>query len=104
MDAQRFADLLSDFVEIRTNYSGRGMNGKTCVGAIVGTEAHARALIIDLLAGAVDDDEREDSAKILRSGKINGMGKDYIFYFPGTSVEEAPAALPPFESREAECA
>lgn len=100
MDANRFAELLEDLdLDVTTDYSGRGMYGKKCVGFTVDDDREVHRAIIDLLVGC-DDDEREDLGKILRGGRVDSMGRSTIFYFPRVSVEVAANAVEYAESSE----
>lgn len=74
--------------EVRTNYSGRGMFGATCVGVEVASQKDATELIVDVLIEARSDDDREAFGSILKRGVFDSMGLGLIFYFPGVTVEE----------------
>ena len=67
---------------LRINFSGRYMYGKSCVGIVGDSMAPIR--LIDYLRTT-----EMDLAKMLLSttGLQDGFGRQFVFYWPGVSVE-----------------
>lgn len=57
--------------EVREDYSGRGMFGKTCCG-----------IDCDNADAAIE----EAASRGLRGAKVDGMGKGFIVYWPSVSA------------------
>lgn len=83
--AEDFLEKFEIYNAVRTNYSGRGMYGKECVGFVVGySEVGLAGLAI---AYAFDGDLME-AAEILQNASTDSMGFDTIVYFRGLSVDD----------------
>lgn len=74
---------------VRTNYSGRGMYGKECVGFVVKQDelltlgaAITLALVRDA-DGNYSDVELGTLASLMMKTRTDNMGYDTIVYFPG---------------------
>jgi hypothetical protein len=94
------ADLLGeagvDEDQVRWDYSGRGMYGRTCFG-FTGNQRNlvAFALGLGYESRAQEDDPSEeveftqgDAISFLAAVRTDSMGLDTIFYFPGVEVEQ----------------
>lgn len=81
MDSQKLIDILENAgLEVRPNYSGRGMYGEQCVGFVV-EESQLLRTVAELVFFA--DDDREQVAKLFRRARTDSMGRDSIIvYFP----------------------
>lgn len=79
-DAAYKADIDPDR-DLRTNYSGRGMYGRECVG-IVGFVEDLVSFVIEM------SDLSPDAFAWLPSVKSDNMGKRTIFYWPNVQVGE----------------
>lgn len=88
---------------IRTDYSGRGMYGRRCVGFVIDTSDTLAlgAAIATFVAKHVEDDLHMDHAfeieTLIRRATTDNMGFQIIIYFPGVTlavedVETAEAA------------
>lgn len=64
------------------SYSGRGMMGRQCVGAVVEAVTPALADIIDVCSGV------EEAAEIVRAVRTDGMGTQSIIYWPRVEWRE----------------
>lgn len=88
---ERAIEYLDD-VEIRDDYSGRGMYGKTCFG-ITGTILDYGKFVANLIYEAdVDPDEfpngGDDAMLMVDSLCYDSMRKNFIFYFPGWQLTD----------------
>lgn len=86
-----FVEMLEDSgYEARTDYSGRGMRGDTCIGYIVNSETSESEIVADLMINIMESaaDLEEainrgyEFARLLKSAKTDSMGRDTIVYFP----------------------
>ena len=73
--------------DVRFDYSGRGMFGRTCFGFVgsvrdLATFFYRLGLVTDEVEG--DDGTGEELARALR---MDDMGLQTIFYFPGLEVQ-----------------
>jgi len=78
-----WGDNDSDAVEIREDYSGRGMYGTKCLGFVVSSQRTAYRLMVGL-AAVLGTDEASD---IARRAQSDSMGRDMIVYFPGVTLD-----------------
>lgn len=75
------------------SYSGRGMNGKVCLG--IDTDNTAMTLVLDLIKEALGSvntscgdrayesiGEVQDLCDMLKNSRSDSMGRGYIVYFP----------------------
>jgi hypothetical protein len=84
------ADLDQDS-DIHWFYSGRGMDGQTCVGVIGTAQAMRFAVALgDWRATEFDDDHVEAVREFTDDVRADSMGRDTIYYFPGLAVEGEP--------------
>ena len=83
-------------VDFRSDYSGRGMYGKTCVGFVVQTPAvglmSVGAALAEVLRSADEDDvDYNEKLNLLHfmvtNACIDNMGMDMIVYFPGVTLK-----------------
>lgn len=90
MNSQKIIDILEQYdIDVRTNYSGRGMYGAECVGFVV-REDTLLATVAEMVAETEDEDERQDFAKLFRRARTDSMGRDsVIVYFPSMKTNEA---------------
>jgi hypothetical protein len=87
------AENISD--DVRVDYSGRGMYGRTCVG-FVGGVSDLVAFVVDVTEEYAYQVERDgevdpDLALIknhLYGVEVDSMGTDSIFYWPTIRTEE----------------
>lgn len=69
---------------VRDGYSGRGMNGKVCVGLVLGS-ANDLVQVAVRLAAMMGEEEAHDFFGDMCE---DSMGLDRIYYFPGWTVED----------------
>lgn len=83
----------SDEVDVRTDYSGRGMYGRTCVG-VVGSSVSVALRFMFALAEQISEDgddaweQRENVMELAEDLRTDSMAYDTIYYFPGLVIEE----------------
>jgi hypothetical protein len=84
-------EIVRDFcdekdISLRTDYSGRGMYGQTCIGFVTDDEM---SLGMDLII-YLKDAGMDDVIDIFRNAgsQMDSMGLSTIVYFPSISVEE----------------
>lgn len=79
------------------SYSGRGMYGEECLGAIIPSGQSVMDFVAEVIqtikeqANDLDEDKiqagmesaLDDFCSLLRASKIDTMGEDGIIYFPG---------------------
>lgn len=92
-------DTLTDILninsdDIRTDYSGRGMYGTTCLGIVLSdvTPIQLGVALVEALTADPDDMGQVESAweaaaDIARRARTDSMGLGSIVYFPGVTVE-----------------
>lgn len=73
-----------DTENVRTGYSGRGMNGKSCIGFDLDGRGDLLSLGAALQTEGVLDD-------FIDRASFDGMGMGIIAYFPGITCSDAPA-------------
>lgn len=78
---ENFCDTTSD-CRFRSNYSGRYMYGKTCVG--IDIDSLRLSMLIELTEYLMLNGI-PDVAETLGRVCYDNMGKNYIIYFPGLS-------------------
>lgn len=88
-----YRELTYSFDDVRSDYSGRGMYGDTCLG-YVGSEPHLfifdlAKLLVERDSGESDADEIRDKMERLGLGRTDSMGYETIYYFPSITVESA---------------
>lgn len=69
--------------EMRNDYSGRAMYGETCLGYAVSNPSIVGTAIA---LGLADSDL--DPMALMASSRQDAMGRDFIVYFPGTTVQD----------------
>lgn len=76
------------------SYSGRGMNGKTCLAVIVDREDNAVTMFAELLEQAKPDDSSMDTLAVLeviqeamRDHRTDSMGRDTVVYWPSIAYD-----------------
>ena len=68
-------------VEIRADYSGRGMYGDSCFGVVVASVSEfVKFLLI------VAEDDQELAWELASHAKEDSMGYSTIYYFPGYQI------------------
>lgn len=87
MSQQELIDILEQYdIEVRSNYSGRGMYGAECVGFVVNEDV-LLATVAEMVAEIEDEDERQELARLFRRAKTDSMGRDsVIVYFPSVKA------------------
>ena len=104
MEFKEFVELIDAAGYTVRSYSGRGMNGKQCVG--IDTEhTDTTALVLDLVKEALGGvntscgdrayesiGEVQDLCELLKGARSDSMGHGYIVYFPKIKWEEADNA------------
>lgn len=73
-------NYLNDF-QIHTDYSGRGMMGRTCFGVTI--PGDDEGLVLGWAIGKFLDDHGVDTTDVLNSTRRDNMGRSVIYYFPG---------------------
>lgn len=81
--------VVQDFdMEIRTEYSGRGMYGATCFGLVFdGTPGQFFAAFVQCMEGA-DFELYQQVADLFDQMETDSLGWDTIYYFPGWCMDE----------------
>lgn len=93
MDLARMKEAVRDLIigagfEVREDYSGRGMNGKTCLGFVVESRGGGGIFeaAVELTAQAASEfegiDEFEEVIQALKGAKTDDLGRGSIIYFP----------------------
>ena len=84
MDAEQLIQILEDAgLDVRTDYSGRGMHGRTCVGAV--TDDDFTTVLADIVANCEDC---EQAAELIRTANTDSMGRGTIVYWPRVRTED----------------
>jgi hypothetical protein len=78
-----WGDSDGDAVDIREDYSGRGMYGDTCLGIVVSSQRTAFRLVACMTAVLGID----TTLDITRKAATDNMGRDMIVYFPGVTLD-----------------
>lgn len=80
--------------EVRTDYSGRGMYGRTCLGYTGGAAMEFIANVALLLLSPDDDDPWDLVQQLaeIGEGRQDSMGIGRIVYWPSIAVETSPAS------------
>ena len=80
-------------VDFRSDYSGRGMNGQTCVGFVVQMRdlLSVGAALTEMLRPAGEDDVDYDVKwnllhYMITNACMDNMGMNMIVYFPGVTL------------------
>lgn len=81
-----------DESQIRDDYSGRGMYGRTCVG-VVGDRPSAAVQFMYCLAEVIHEDDLDDQKDFVlemsEALTMDNMGRSaMIYYFPGYKIVE----------------
>jgi hypothetical protein len=89
IDRQLFLEVAEEsYMDVREDYSGRGMYGKSCPGVIGSLSQFALFLLAFDEAVRVQDEENDPiyttqaAAEIADTVSTDSMGFDTIFYFP----------------------
>jgi len=84
-----------DAVTLNTSYSGRFMFGEKCVGVIGNLAGYGKFLLalLEVLEdaddkGFYDGEPYGDVYALAESVKMDNLGLDHVFYFPGVTVTE----------------
>lgn len=109
ISATLFRDVCDDYdISSRTDYSGRGMYGRNCVGIVgdagdlvrflreVAPEVEAESLTAEegrAVQAKIDDDETGHTYALMISDEwyamsVDNMGRDMIYYWPGIQAVE----------------
>ncbi len=73
--------------ELRSDYSGRGMYGRTCLGFVVrNPQIIGAAVAIGLACTDIDPVE------MMSHAARDSMGRDFIIYFPEITVSSSEAS------------
>ncbi len=89
---QALIRLSSSFdMDVRPNYSGRGMFGKTCLG--IDTDHSAFVVAVNVVNAIhdmqdIDENERELLLEEVEDTRQDNMGLEYIYYWHGISYDE----------------
>ncbi|TXH53642.1 MAG: hypothetical protein E6Q97_12815 [Desulfurellales bacterium] len=73
-----------DDLDVRTDYSGRGMYGETCLGLVTSQPM----AILGWRFALVLDELGLDPYEVLVKARTDSMGYDTITYFPGVTLAE----------------
>ena len=79
-----WGDSDSDAIEIREDYSGRGMYGATCLGFVVSSQR----TVMRLVACMTEVLGLDMALDVIRKASTDSMGRDMIVYFPGVTLEQ----------------
>lgn len=71
------------FEDVRTEYSGRAMYGKDCVGFVINREAELLVALAFAQVFGVDD-----AWDFMRDSRTDSMGYSTIVYFPRVQLDE----------------
>lgn len=87
MNADRFRLLLEEInaylvANIRTDYSGSGMYGQTCMALVVAREGILIRLVTDLMCAMQPGDEREAVRKVLARTEVERREHCLVAYWP----------------------
>lgn len=75
-------------VDVRTNYSGRGMYGAECVGFVLqNCVPYIFALANAIADATIRDMNTTEYDQIVAATEQDDMGLDTIIYFPGVAYE-----------------
>ncbi len=94
MEFKELCELIEAAEYSYRSYSGRGMNGKQCLGIDTGKLPVQVALDIvneylhNCNGNTGSIDKAQDLCQLLRDCNSDSMGKGYIVYFPGIKWEE----------------
>lgn len=77
MTAEKLREIIEAAGFEPTDYSGRGMSGKQCIGMII-DNSMVKALA-DLVENCADC---EEAAEVLRTATSDNMGRGTIIYWP----------------------
>lgn len=97
MEFKELIELIESAGYSARSYSGRGMNGKQCLG--IDTEhTDTMGVALDLIKEALGRvnttrayesiDEIQDLCELLKSARSDSMGRGYIIYFPAIKWED----------------
>lgn len=80
----KLAEIQADTAteRVRTDYTGRGMFGRECLGVVVDGLGELSAFT-DALAAALDEDPHE----LIDRAQSDQMGRRTIYYWPSIQVE-----------------
>ena len=83
-------ELENYFDEIRSDYSGRGMFGKSCVGVVVSSMGDFVSGVVNLVQDVAEDSDHPLAEMVpqLKRMSTDNMGYDTIVYWPGVMVED----------------
>lgn len=75
-------------VDVRTDYSGRGMYGAECVGFVIKNQVmHIFALANVIADVTIVDGNQTEYDQVVAATEQDDMGLDTIIYFPGVTYE-----------------
>lgn len=91
--AQDIADNWDYSSKIYEDYSGRGMYGEKCFGIVASNPGVASVFLTILAAAKVEKNPEEfdaasDIHELAASMRLDNMGIDMIYYFPGWQLSE----------------
>jgi len=85
------ASTFGTSIDVREDYSGRGMDGRTCFGLTIGRNEEREVFAaLGYLAGLTEgreDDADIDLMELARYARTDSMGRDTIVYFPGWELD-----------------
>lgn len=94
--AQLIVEAADDLdVDVRTNYSGRSMYGRTCVG-VTGSSSDINSVIAGVIMELSDlavegpdaRDQMREHIETLLNYAQDSMGMDRIYYWPGLMLQD----------------
>jgi len=80
-----------DGVNVRSDYSGRGMYGGTCFGVDFDRESDSYKFLVSLALVMAEDDEEwgdQHAMDLAEQAVTDSMGRGMIVYFPGVKLED----------------
>jgi methylglyoxal synthase len=79
---EKLIEMLEDGGLSVRPYSGRGMYGDECIGAVIDDQREAMIFLVDLALDAEGRDERILVSRAARNVVFDSLGRDTIMYFP----------------------
>jgi len=72
---------------VKLGYSGRGMNGETCVGIVATVHE-----LVDVFVALARDEDADELTDVMRNAlRSDDYGRETIWYFPGIEfIDEEP--------------
>lgn len=72
---------IEDDVDLLTDYSGRGMYGRTCPAVVTDSETFHR-LLVGIAFACAEQGRTIDDASQFANAHTDSMGRDTVYYWP----------------------